>query len=121
MALASPMPLDPPVMTAILPSSFPMTSPSASSLWSFGEIAENFEMGPPASGVEGGSAHIAGAKSIQPDDRRQPRRSVSADRNCAVLVGMGYDARPSPTTYERLVDVLDTGFGRPTSRFRIAP
>jgi len=38
-------------------------------------------MGPPSSVVEYGSAHIGGAKSIRLDNRRQPRRSVSAVRN----------------------------------------
>src|SRR5580704_2461469 len=47
LALASAMPLDPPVMTAILPSSFPMTSPLRLRLWSFGEAPEKLEMGPP--------------------------------------------------------------------------
>jgi len=42
-------------------------------------------MGPLASGVECGSAHIGGAKSIRLDDWRQPRRSVSAVRNWACL------------------------------------
>jgi hypothetical protein len=60
--------LDPPVMTATLPSSFPMTSPFGLRLWSFGEAPENPDMGLPASGVEGGSAHIGGAKSIRLDD-----------------------------------------------------
>src|SRR5262245_11532375 len=36
-------------------------------LWSFGEAPENLDMGSPASGVECGSAHIGGAKSIQLD------------------------------------------------------
>src|ERR1700710_2924781 len=91
------MPLDPPVMTATLPSSFPMTSPFKIRLWSFGEAPEDLEMGPPASGVECRSAHIGGAKSIGLDDGRQPRRSVSAARNWAVPVGIGYDpARATP-------------------------
>src|SRR6202043_1140261 len=56
--------------------------------------SENLEMGPPESGVECGSAHIGGAKSIRLDDGRQPRRSVSAVRNWAALVGIGYDDAP---------------------------
>jgi DNA-binding transcriptional LysR family regulator len=43
-------------------------------------------MGPARSGVECGSAHIRGAKTIRLDDRRQPRRSESAVRNWAPLV-----------------------------------
>jgi hypothetical protein len=34
---------------------------------------ENLDISPRTSGVECGSAHIGGAKSIRPDDRRQPR------------------------------------------------
>src|SRR6185437_3158303 len=94
LALASAMPLDPPVMTATLPSSFPMTFPSGSIFGSSGDAPENLEIGLPASGVECGSAHIGGAKSIRLDDGRQPRRSVSAVRNWAALAGMGYHDRP---------------------------
>jgi hypothetical protein len=54
-----------------------------------GETPDNLEMGPPVSGVECGSAHIGGAKSIRLDDGRQPRRSVSAVRNWAALVAHG--------------------------------
>src|ERR1700733_2455739 len=87
------MPLDPPVMTATLPSSFPMASPFRLRLWSFGEAPETLDMGLPASGVESRSAHIGGAKSIRLADGPQPRRSVSAVRNWAVPVGIGYDRR----------------------------
>jgi len=45
-------------------------------------------MGLQASGVQCGSVHTGGAKSIQLDDWRQPRRSVSAVRNCAALVDL---------------------------------
>src|ERR1700733_11207132 len=51
---------------------------------------ENLHMGLPASGVECGSAHIGGAKSIRLDDGPQPQRSVSAVRNWAALVDIGY-------------------------------
>src|SRR5690349_21102454 len=85
------MPLDPPVMTATLPSSFPMTSPFRLRLWSFGEAPENLDMGLRESGVECGSAHIGGAKSIRLDDRRPPRRSAPAVRNWAAPVGTSYD------------------------------
>src|SRR5277367_3106615 len=105
------MPLDPPVMTATLPSSFPMTSPFRLCPWSFGEAPENLQMSPPASGVECGSAHIGGAKSIRLDDRRRPRRSASAVRNWAALTDIGYD-----DPFVRLSVVLDTGFGRRTGR-----
>src|SRR6185312_374653 len=77
LALASAMPLDPPVMTATLPSSFPMTSPSRLRLWSFGEAPDNCEMGLPASGVESESAHIGGAKSIRVDGLR-PAATIGA-------------------------------------------
>src|ERR1700740_598422 len=88
------MPLDPPVMTATVPSSFPMTSPFRLRLWSFGEAPENLEMGPPASGVECGSAHIGGAKSNRLGDWCQRKRSDPAVQNRAMLVGVGYDDRP---------------------------
>src|ERR1700722_16877448 len=88
------MPLDPPVMTATLPSSFPMTFPFVVSIKSLFSIAtENVEMGPPAPGAECGSAHIGGAKSIRPGDRRQPRRSVSAVWKWAARVDISYDGR----------------------------
>jgi hypothetical protein len=45
-----------------------MISPFRLLVWSFGEAPENLDMGLPASGVECGSAHIGGAKSIRPDD-----------------------------------------------------
>ncbi|QAY95482.1 hypothetical protein CWB41_06820 [Methylovirgula ligni] len=45
-----------------------MMLPSGSIFGSSGEAPENLEMGPPASGVECGSAHIGGAKSIRLDD-----------------------------------------------------
>jgi len=51
-------------------------------------------MGPPASVVECGSAHIGGAKSIRLDDWRQPPRSVSTVGNSAALVDMSFDDRP---------------------------
>jgi hypothetical protein len=62
------MPLDPPVMTATLPSSFPMTSPLRLRSWLFKEASEALEMGLPASGVEYESAHIGGAKSNRWDN-----------------------------------------------------
>jgi hypothetical protein len=37
-------------------------------LWSFGDAAENLDIGPPGSGVECGKAHIGGAKTIRIDD-----------------------------------------------------
>jgi hypothetical protein len=56
------------VMTATLLSSFPMTFPFRLCLWSFGKNPESLEISLPASGVECGSAHIGGAKSIRLDD-----------------------------------------------------
>src|SRR5215470_12823187 len=103
------MPLDPPVMTATLPSSLPMTSPFRLHLWLVRGGPENLDMGPLASGVEYGSAHIGGAKSIRLDDWRQPRRSVSAVRNWAVLVGKGYDHRPCYPTFQRMFDGIRHG------------
>src|SRR6185437_1226199 len=64
LALANAMPLDPPVMTATLPSSFPMTSPFVVSDRPFGDGVDA-DMGPAASGVQCGSSHIGGAKSNQ--------------------------------------------------------
>src|ERR1700730_10678773 len=100
------MPLDPPVMTATLPSSFPMTFPLRLRLWSFGEVPENVEMGLPASGVQCRSAHIGGAKSIRldrfPPFRIGPRLSAWAMMTAAL------------PTYEMLFDVSDTGSGRRT-------
>src|SRR6185437_161319 len=58
------MPLDPPVMTATLPSSFPMTSPFVVSDRPFGDGVDAY-MGPAASGVQCGSSHIGGAKANQ--------------------------------------------------------
>ncbi|KQV01552.1 hypothetical protein ASD12_03350 [Mesorhizobium sp. Root102] len=98
-----------------------MTFPFRLCLWSFGKNPESQEISLPGSGFECGNAHIGGAKSIRLDDGRQPRRSASAVRNWTVLVGMGYDDRPAPPTYEMLFDVMDTGFGRRTSRCEIAP
>jgi len=45
-----------------------MMLPSGFVFGSSGEVPENLEMGPPASGVECGGAHIGGAKSIRLDD-----------------------------------------------------
>jgi hypothetical protein len=67
LGLASAMPLDPPVMTATLPSSFPMALPFKLCLCSSGEDPEELEMGSPASGGQSGSAHISGANSIRLD------------------------------------------------------
>jgi hypothetical protein len=47
LALASAMPLDPPVMTATLPSSFPMIFLFSLRLWLFGDAPETLDMGPP--------------------------------------------------------------------------
>jgi hypothetical protein len=45
-----------------------MTLPSGPVVGSPGEASENVEMGPPALGVQCGSAHIGGANSIRLDD-----------------------------------------------------
>jgi hypothetical protein len=45
-----------------------MMLPSGSVFGSSGEAPENLEMGAPVSGVECGSTHIGGAKSIRLDD-----------------------------------------------------
>jgi hypothetical protein len=64
------MPLDPPVMTATLPSSFAMTSFFKFRFWSSEEDAETPEMGLKTSGFQCGSAHIGGAKTIRLDAER---------------------------------------------------
>src|ERR1700730_4943439 len=93
-AAARPMPVAPPVMTATLPSSFPMTSPSRLPPLVARGQPETLDIGPPGSGVECGNAHIGGAKSIRLDDRRQPPRWVCAVRNWAALVEIGYIEHP---------------------------
>jgi len=68
LALASAMPLDPPVMTATLPSSFKLSHDFSFRGVGTASAPENLDMGLPASGVECRSAHIGGAKSIRLDD-----------------------------------------------------
>src|SRR5689334_11570438 len=110
------MPLEPPVTTATLPSSFPMTYPSRFNLWSVGEGPEALNMGPPDSGIECESAHIGGAKSIRLDDWRRSRRSVFAARNWGARVDIGYEGLPLLPS-----DMLDTGLAGAPRRCRIAP
>src|SRR5579872_3986061 len=77
------MPLDPPVMTATLPSSVPMTCPF---------VVSDSEMGRAASAVECGSAHTGGAKSIRQDDAGRDDRCqplVEVSQNVCDGVGSG--------------------------------
>ena len=68
-AAARPMPVAPPVITAVFPFSLSHDLLlSGFRLWLFGDVPESLDMGPPESGVECGSAHIGGAKSIRLDD-----------------------------------------------------
>ena len=77
----------------------------------FEEAFETLEMGPPKSGVECGSAHIGGAKSIRLGDRRSAA-TIGVRRSELGRAGIGCDRRPRYP--HMLFDVLDTGIGRRT-------
>src|ERR1700723_2879549 len=105
------MPLDPPVMTATLPSSFPMTSPSDSVFGRSGRPprTSRWVRRRQALSAEARTSVVRNRSGWTTDASRDDRRPPFGGR---ALIGMGYDNRPAPPTYEMLFDVLDTGFGR---------
>src|ERR1700733_12731108 len=77
LAAARPMPVAPPVITAVFPLSLSMSCIlgfTVSGLWLNGEVSESLDMGSPKAGDQCGFAHIGGAKTIQYSRMACPNR-----------------------------------------------
>src|SRR5688572_30297746 len=100
-AAARPMPVAPPVITAVLPVSlFISFNPcfAVPGLWLYREGFQSLNIGSLESGGECGIAHIGGAKTNQPDDckaatiaRHGPSVRVGASEGAASGAGMHHD------------------------------